>query len=178
MTHIVHAGAFHRLTIAAMMVALENLGEILLKAEAHAAGQRIDPDTLLNARLYPDMFSLIQQLQYAVFIAAAFAQHFCGEPPPNVGSEEKSFAEVHLSLGLAMAYLRSVPPARMDERAGLVVPTFFDGKQGLAAESYAAHMIMPDFYFHLTIAYAILRHNGVPLGKSDFIGRVETVPLG
>ena len=60
----------------------------------------------------------------------------------------------------------------------LVVPTFFDGKQGLAAESYAAHMIMPDFYFHLTVAYAILRHNGVPLGKSDFIGKVETVPLG
>jgi hypothetical protein len=178
MTHIVHEGAFHRLTIAPMMAALENLGRILLKAKAHAVDAGIDPEALLNARLYPDMFSLIQQLQYALFIPADFAQHFAAEPPPKVGYEEKSFAEVHASLGLTTAYLRSIPPARMDERAGLIVPTFFDGTRGLAAESYAAHMIMPDFYFHLTIAYAILRHNGVPLGKSDFIGEVETVPLG
>ncbi len=178
MTHVVHEGAFHRLTIAPMTAAIENLGKILSKAEAHAVDAGIDPDTLLNASLYPDMFSLIQQLQYALFIPADFAQHFAGEPPPKVGYEEKSFAEIRSSLGLATAYLRSVSPARMDERARLVVPTFFDGKQGLAAESYAAHMIMPDFYFHLTVAYAILRHNGVPLGKSDFIGKVETVPLG
>ena len=178
MAHIVHEGAFHRLTIEPIAAALENLGIILTKAEAHAVDLKIDPDALLNARLYPDMFSLIQQLQYALFIPADFAQHFTGEAPPKVGYEEKNFAEVHASLKLALAYLRSVSPALMDERAALVVPTFFDGSKGLAAEYYAAHMIMPDFYFHLTIAYAILRHNGVPLGKNDFIGKLATVPLG
>ena len=178
MTQVVHEGAFHRLTIVPMMTALENLGRILSKAEAHAVDSKFDPHMLLHARLYPDMFSLIQQLQYALFIPADFAQHFAQEPPPKIGYEEKSFAEVQASIDQAIAYLRSVPPARMDERAQLVVPIFFDGSQGLAAETYAAHMIMPDFYFHLTIAYAILRHNGVPLGKGDFIGELKTVPYG
>ncbi len=177
MTHIIHEGAFHRLTIEPITTALGNLGEILTKAEAHAVDRKIDLETLLNARLYPDMFSLIQQLQYALFIPTDFAHHFSGEAPPKVGYEETSFAEVHGSLALALAYLRSVSPARMDERAALVVPTFFDGSKGMSAEYYATHMIMPDFYFHLTIAYAILRHNGVPLGKSDFIGKLATVPL-
>lgn len=178
MTHIVHDGAFHRLTIIPMMTALDNLAHILAKAEAHAADAKIDPSTLLNARLYSDMFTLIQQLQYALFIPADFARHFVEEPPPKVGYEEKTFADVREGLGLATAYLRSVSPARMDERAGLIVPTFFDATLGLSAESYAAHMIMPDFYFHLTVAYAILRHKGVRLGKYDFIGKLETVPLG
>ena len=177
MTRIVHAGAFHRLTVTPMMAALENLRDILLKAEAHAADAKKDPLTLLKARLYPDMFSLIQQLQYALFIPCDFAQHFAESPPPKVGYEESSFAEVQKGIRLAIDYLRSISPARMDERAGLIVPTFFDEKRGLAAESYAAHMIMPDFYFHLTVAYAILRHNGVPLGKRDFIGKIKTVPL-
>jgi hypothetical protein len=178
MTHIAHQGAFHRLTIAPMIAALENLGKILAKAEAHAASAGFDPEALLAARLFPDMFSLIQQLQYALFIPADFAQHFADEPPPKVGYEEKSFADVHASLALAIDYLRSIPPARMDERAGRAVPLFFDPQQGLAAETYAANVIVPDFYFHLTVAYAILRHNGVPLGKSDFLGELKTVPMG
>jgi uncharacterized protein len=178
MTHIVHEGAFHRLTIVPIMTSLENLGKILSKAEANAVDRKIDPLTLLNARLYPDMFSLIQQLQYVLFIPCDFAQHFATEPPPKVGYEEKNFAEVHESLKLATSYLRSVSPARMDERAGLVVPTFFDANRGFAAESYAAHITVPDFYFHLTVAYAILRHNGVALGKSDFLGNIKAIPLG
>ena len=80
---------------------------------------------------------------YALFIPCDFARHFAEYPPPKVGYEESSFAEVHEGIGLARAYLLSVSPARMDELAGLVVPTFFDESLGLAAESYAAHMIMP-----------------------------------
>jgi uncharacterized protein len=171
-------GAFHRLTIPPLATSLENLRKILTTVEAHAATLAIDPDMLLNSRLAPDMFNLIQQLQYALFIPVEFARHFTGEAPPQVGYEEKTFAEVRASLELALNYLRSIPPEAMDARAGLVVPILFDGKQGLAAEHYAARIIMPDFYFHLTIAYAILRHTGVPLGKSDFIGKLETVPIG
>ncbi len=171
------ACAFHRLTIVPMISALENLDDILRKAEAHAAGAKIEPEVFLNSRLYPDMFSLIQQLQYALFIPADFAQHFAPEAAPKVGYEEASFAQVHDSLKTAVAYLKSIDPKVMDERAGRVVPTFFDPSRGLPAETYAAHMIMPDFYFHLTAAYAILRHNGVPLGKMDFIGKLETSAL-
>jgi uncharacterized protein len=178
MTHIALEGAFHRLTIVPMIAALENLGHILTKAEVHAVEVKVDPTVLLNARLYPDMFSLIQQLQYALYIPVEFAQHFADGQPPRVGYEEASFADVHNGLRLAVDYLKSLDPLRLDERAGRVVPTFFDASRGLPAETYAAHMIMPDFYFHLAIAYAILRHNGVPLGKRDFIGKLETVALG
>ena len=177
MAHAGRDGTFYRLTVAPMITALENLGAILAKAEAYAAERKIDPLTLLNARLYPDMYSLIQQLQYCLFLPADFARHFVAEPPPKIGYEEKSFAEIHAGIGLAVAYLGAVSPARMDERAGEIVPLFFDSAQGLAAEAYAARMIMPDFYFHLTVAYAILRHNGVAIGKHDFIGKLDTVPV-
>jgi uncharacterized protein len=175
---IILDGAFYRLTVAPLITALENLRKILTIAEAHAAALMIEPNTLLNARLYPDMFSLIQQLQYTLFIPVDFARHFTGEAPPKVGYEEMTFAEVRAGLELALAYLRSISPAEMDECAGLIVPILFDERQGLTAENYATKIIMPDFYFHLTIAYAILRQNGVPLGKSDFIGKLVTVPLG
>jgi hypothetical protein len=177
MAHAGRDGAFHRLTVAPMITALENLGGILAKAEAYAAERKIDPQTLLEARLYPDMYSLIQQLQYCLFLPADFAQHFVAEPPPKIGYEEKSFADIRAGIGLAKAYLRAVSPARMDERAGETVPLFFDAAQGLTAEATAANLVMPDFYFHLTVAYAILRHNGVAVGKHDFLGKLDTVAI-
>ncbi len=177
MTQVAQNASFHRLTIAAIIGSLENLGKILTKAEAHARANKIEPDVLLSARLYPDMFSLIQQLQYALYLPMDFAQHFADAPPPRVGYEEATFEDVHASLKLADAYLKAIPVARLADRAERVVPTFFDSTRGLSAENYAAIIVMPDFYFHLTIAYAILRHNGVPLGKSDLIGKYKSVPL-
>ncbi len=168
---------FHRLTIAAMIGSLENLDRILVKAAAHARAGKIEPEVLLNARLFPDMFSLIQQLQYALYLPMDFARHFTDEPAPHVGYEEASLADVHASLKTAIAYLRAIPASRLAERAQRVVPVFFDGTRGMPAEDYAAIVAMPDFYFHLSIAYAILRHNGVPLAKMDFIGPYESTPI-
>ena len=168
---------FHRLTIAAMIGALENLDRILLKAEAHARARKIEPEVLLAARLYPDMFSLIQQLQYALYLPMDFARHFTDEPAPRVGYEEASFDDVHAGLKTAIAYLKAIPASRLAERAQRVVPIFFDGTKGMPAVDYAAAVEMPDFYFHLTIAYAILRHNGVQLSKDDFIGPYTSAPI-
>jgi hypothetical protein len=168
---------FHRLTIAAMIGSLENLDRILVKAEAHASKNKIEPSVLLAARLYPDMFSLIQQLQYALYLPMDFARHFADEPAPHVGYEEATFEDVHASLKTAIAYLKVIPAERLAERAQRVVPIFFDGAKGMPAEDYAAIVEMPDFYFHLSIAYAILRHNGVPLSKGDFIGPYESVAI-
>ena len=178
MTRIAPNESFHNLTIAAMMNALENLDKILVKAETHARENKIEPDVLLGARLYPDMFSLVQQLQYALYLPMDFAQHFSDVPAPRVGYEEASFEDVHASLKTAIAYLKAIPASRLAERAERVVPVFFDGTKGMPAEDYAAIVAMPDFYFHLSIAYAILRHNGVPLAKKDFIGSYKSVPLG
>ena len=178
MTSATPSETFHRLTVAAMIASLDNLDKILAKAEAHARAEKIELEALLGARLYPDMFTLIQQLQYALYLPMDFAQHFADGPPPHVGYDEASFEDVHASLKSAISYLSAIPVARLAERADCIVPTFFDSTRGLSAESYAAIIAMPDFYFHLSIAYAILRHNGVPLGKQDFIGKYDTVPIG
>jgi hypothetical protein len=178
MTKAAQNETFHRLTIAAMAGSLENLDRILVKAEAHARASKIEPDVLLNARLYPDMFSLIQQLQYVLYLPMDFARHFTDEPAPRVGYEEATFDDVHASLKTAIAYLKAIPASRLAERAQRVVPIFFDGTRGMPAEDYAATVEMPDFYFHLSIAYAILRHNGVPLSKDDFIGPYKSTTIG
>ncbi|MBK1865841.1 DUF1993 family protein [Aestuariivirga sp. YIM B02566] len=177
MIQINRDGAFHRLTIIPMMAALDNLGGILDKAEAHVTAAKTDPVPLLEARLHPDMFSLIQQLQYALFIPVEFARHFHDGEPPKVGYEEANLADVRAGMKLAQAYLGGVAPERMDAQADLIVPVFFDARQGLTTEDYASRIIMPDFYFHVTVAYAILRHAGVPLGKRDFLGKLRTTRL-
>jgi len=177
MASTAQSNSFHRLTIAALIGSLGNLEKILKKAEAHARTHKFEPDVLLGARLYPDMFSLIQQLQYALYLPMDFAQHFADASPPRVGYEEATFADVYASLKLAVDYLTSIPPARLAERSTRLVPTFFDSAKGMPAEDYAAIIVMPDFYFHLSIAYAILRHNGVPLGKADLIGKYKSKPL-
>jgi hypothetical protein len=177
MTKAAQNETFHRLTIAAMIGSLENLDGILVKAEAHGRASKIKPDMLLAARLYPDMFSLIQQLQYALYLPIDFARHFTDEPAPHVGYEEATFEDVHASLKTAIAYLKAIPPGRLTERAQRLVPIFFDGTKGMPADDYAATVEMPDFYFHLSIAYAILRHNGVPLSKGDFIGPYKSTPI-
>ena len=177
MTKAAQNETFHRLTIAAMSASLENLDKILVKAEAHSRTNKIEPDILLNARLYPDMFSLIQQLQYALYLPMDFARHFTDEPAPHVGYEEATFEDAHASIKIAIAYLKAIPASRLVERAQRVVPIFFDGTKGMPADDYAAIVAMPDFYFHLSIAYAILRHNGVPLAKMDFIGPYNSTPI-
>lgn len=172
------SSSFHRHSVGAMTRALQNLAAILVKAEKHAARTKIEPGNLLQARLYPDMFSLIQQLQYACYLPADFAQNFSDEPAPRVGYDEATFGDVQKSIKTTIGYLKAIPLARFAERATRMVPVFFDSSKGMAAEDYAANVIVPDFYFHLTVAYAILRHNGVPLGKMDFIGPARLKPIG
>ena len=169
--------SFHMHSLGAMIRALKNLSAILMKAEKNAAKAKIEPSNLLQARLYPDMFSLIQQLQYACYLPAGFAQNFSDQPAPRVGYDEATFGDAQKSIRTTIAYLEAIAPERLAERATRRVPVFFDSSKGMAAEDYAASVIMPDFYFHLTVAYAILRHSGVPLGKMDFIGPLKLKPV-
>ncbi len=171
------AGAFHRLTIVPMIAGLANLGAILRKAEKHEHDGGRDPAALQQKRLYPDMFTLNQQLLYALYLPCDFARHFTDAPPPRAGYDEKSFAEVYASISAVTQYLKSIQAAKMDELSTKIVPSFFDSKRGVEAETYAAAVSMPDFYFHLSVAYAILRHNSVPLVKDDFLGTIKSVAL-
>lgn len=167
----------HQLTNAAMARSLHCTALIMDKAESHAVAEGIPLDVYLQARLFPDMFSLLQQLQYVSYLAVDYAKHFSDAPPPRVGYDETSWPELRHSLQVAGDYLAAISPDQVVEHADKVVPIFIDENRGMTTVDYASTIIVPDFYFHMTLAYALLRHNGVPLSKSDFLGNLATVAL-
>jgi hypothetical protein len=167
------ADAVHRLTIASIERSLQNLLGILGKAKAHAAASEIELDVLLQTRLYPDMYTLLQQLQYACYLPVDFAKHFTDKAAPHVGYDEKTWDECTKSIEETIAFLNSIDKARVEKDANKPVPVFFNDEMKLPAVDYAAFVVMPDFHFHMTTAYDILRHNGVKLGKMDFLGKPD-----
>ena len=169
--------ATYSFTIPVFIRSLRNLEKLLALSERHAKRHKIDPAVLLQARLYPDMYSLLQQLQYACFIPVDFARHFTDAPPPRVGYDEVSLADIKASLKQTIAYLRAIKPQRFAGPGDKLLPLFFDSARGLDPEAHASRLTIPDFFFHVSMAYAILRHNGVPLGKADFLGPLDAVPM-
>ncbi|MBL8908997.1 MAG: DUF1993 domain-containing protein [Rhizobiales bacterium] len=169
--------ATYSFTIPVFIRTLRNVERLLAIAERHARRNKIDPAILLQARLYPDMYSLLQQVQYACFIPVDFARHFTDTPPPRVGYDEVSFVDLKASLKQTIAYLRAITPKQFAGHWAPLLPLFFDSTRGLDPEAHASRLTVPDFFFHVTVAYAILRHNGVALGKSDFLGPLDAVPM-
>jgi hypothetical protein len=164
--------AVHRLTVSQMAASVQNMLAIMAKAEAHAAGNGFDTATLLQARLHPNMFNLLQQLQYVCYLAVDLAQHFSSVPPPRVGYDEEKWEQLQASLEATAVYLTAISETDVAKNEGRQVATFMDDKIKMNVVDYAARVSLPDFYFHMTVAYAILRHNGVPLGKSDYLGKI------
>jgi hypothetical protein len=171
------APALYTFTVPVFIRTLENVEKMLAKAERHAKRHKIEMATLLSSRLYPDMFTLLQQLQYICFIPVDFTRHFSAAKPPRVGYDEKTLAELKASLKRTIGYLRAAEPVRFAGRENEPLPLFFDGSIGLPGEAHSTRLTLPDFFFHVTVAYSILRHSGVPLGKADFIGPLGARPL-
>jgi hypothetical protein len=165
--------AVHRLTISQMAVAVQNMRAVMDKAESHASANGFDTVTLLQARLYPNMFNLQQQLQYVCYVAVDLAQHFSSAAAPRVGYDEETWEQLTASLETTAAYLSALSDADVARNEGKTVPSFMDDTIKMNVVDYAARVSLPDFYFHMAIAYAILRHNGVPLGKDDYLGKVS-----
>ena len=151
---------------------LTALSKILDKAAAHCEAKKIDPATLLSMRLYPDMFTFTRQVQ----LACDFAKNTLGRltsEPPKFPDEEKSFADLKARIAKTVDYVKGFTPAQVDASAGKDV-TFPIGPQQtmtLKGAEYLIGFALPNFYFHATTAYDILRHCGVELGKRDFLGR-------
>lgn len=152
---------------------LEALSGVLDKAEAHATARKIDPAVLLGVRLYPDMFPLSRQVQLSTDFAKGATARLAGVEVPAYEDNEKTFAELKARIAKTIAFVKSVKPALFDGAEARAVnlkvagnPVTFKG------EAYLVHFALPNFYFHLTTAYAILRHNGVELSKRDFVGKV------
>jgi len=150
---------------------LNNLSAILAKAKAHAEAKKIDEQVLSGSRLYPDMFALARQVQIACDSAKGAVARLAGVEIPKHEDTEKTFDELRERIAKTLAFIASVKAAQIDgsEDKGIVLKlrgneVTFKGMQ------YLLGFAWPNFYFHVTTAYNILRHNGVEIGKQDFIG--------
>jgi hypothetical protein len=153
---------------------LGNLEKWMAKAEENANARKFDVDVLAAARLAPDQFSFLQQVQAACDQAKYAAAYLAGAQPPSHPDTEKTFGDLRARIGKCRDYLATVSEkdlAGADERK--VAPSWLGGRW-LRGADYLADMAVPNFYFHAAMAYAILRHNGVPLGKPDYIGGLPT----
>jgi hypothetical protein len=150
---------------------LGSLSAVLAKAEAHADLKKIDPDALLQARLFPDMFPLLRQVQLVTDFAKGTAARLGGVEVPRYEDVEQDFAGLQARLEKTLAFIDTVPREAIDEGAerDVVIGTGASERQ-FKGQAYLLHYALPNFYFHAATAYDILRHNGVELGKRDFIG--------
>ena len=159
-------------SIPVMQQMLRALSEVLKKAEDHAAQRNIDPNALLQARLFPDMFPLVRQVQIASDFSKGIASRLAGAEVPSWPDTETSFADLQALIAKALAHLESFPAAQFDlsESRDIVLRPGTPKEKKLTASAYLLHYGLPQFFFHVTTAYAILRHNGVEVGKRDYMG--------
>ena len=148
------------------------LAKLLDKAEAFAEERKIKPEILVNARLAPDMLSLAGQIQRMSDTAKGAASRLTGTEAPSFPDEETTLSELRARIDKTTDYLASVPEAAFEGAAERTVTVKSRGGElSSPGKEYLLTFAVPNFYFHLTTAYAILRHNGVPVGKLDFLGR-------
>ena len=150
---------------------LGNLSGILDKAETFATARKIEPSVLLNSRLAPDMFALTRQVQIASDMIKGAAARLSGTEIPKFEDNETTFAELKARIAKTLAFVNSVDAAKYkgSEDRDITLQTR-GGEVRFKGQPYLLHYVLPNVYFHITTAYAILRHNGVELGKTDFIG--------
>ena len=149
---------------------LGNLSAILTKAATYAETKKFDPSVLINARLAPDMLPLSAQVQIATDMAKGGAARLAGSEPPSYPDTEATFPELQARIAKTIEYLNSVSPAQIDgsEERTIVLKLRAQEVQ-YKGQAYLLSFALPNFYFHITTAYAILRHNGVELGKSEYL---------
>ncbi|CAN7328152.1 DUF1993 family protein [Phenylobacterium sp. LjRoot225] len=151
--------------------ALKGLLTGLDKAADYVEQRKIDPAALLQARLYPDMFPFQRQVQIATDFARGGTARLAGIEPPPYEDVETSFAELRARVEATSAFLATFEPSQIDGSEDRDITLTRRGETSVVkGQPYLLLQVMPNFYFHVTTAYAILRHNGVELGKRDFLG--------
>ncbi|MFZ5960917.1 DUF1993 domain-containing protein [Pseudomonas knackmussii] len=163
--------SIYQISVPVFIRMLGNLSAILAKAEAHAQAKNIDPSVFLNARLAPDMFALTRQVQIASDAAKGCGARLAGVDIPSFADEEKSFADLQARIAKTVDFLKGLKPEQFEgaENRDITIKTpsrelHFKGLD------FLLHFANANFYFHVTTTYAILRHNGVEVGKMDFLG--------
>ena len=145
---------------------------MLAQVDAHVAAKSMQPDAYLQARLFPDMFPLVKQVQVAADFARGISARLAGVDVPAYEGNEKSFADLDTLLTRTLAFLDSLNAAQFDgsETKEIVLRPGTPKEMKLSGQTYLANYGGPQFFFHATTAYAILRHNGIAIGKRDFMG--------
>ena len=151
---------------------LGSLKDLLAKAEAHATERGIDADALLRARLFPDMFPLIRQVQIACDFAKGVSGRLAGAELPVHDDADQSFADLQALLDKTLAFVSSLPATAFEGSATreIVLRPGTPKERRMAGQAYLLSYGLPQFFFHVTTSYALLRHNGVAVGKRDYMG--------
>ena len=151
---------------------LNSLSAILTKAEAYATEKKFEPAVLLNARLYPDMFPLIRQVQVAADFAKSVSARLAGVEVPVYEDNEQTFADLQARISKTLLFIESLAPEQFEgsETREIVLRPGTPKEKKLLGHNYLTNYGLPQFFFHVTTAYAILRHNGLEVGKGDFMG--------
>ncbi len=151
---------------------LGGLSAVLAKAEAHAVDKKIDPNAYLQARLYPDMFPLLRQVQVATDFAKGVSARLAGVDVPVLKDEEQTFADLQTRITTVLTFIESLDAKLFDTAAAreIVTQAGTPKEKRFTGQSYLVNYGLPHFFFHTTTAYAIVRHNGVEVGKKDYVG--------
>ena len=158
-------------TVSALSRMLLNLDRIVTKAEEYAKDRNIDPAVLVQARLYPDMLPFVSQVRIATDTAKGAAARLSGTELPKWPDDEVTFEDVHARIRKALDYLATFKPEQFEGAEDRPIEMKFPNRTlNFSGREYVLGFVLPNFYFHVATAYGILRHNGLPIGKLDYLG--------
>lgn len=166
--------SMYQTSIPGFILGFTNFSALLDKAAAYCQEKKIDESVLVNARLYPDMLPLSRQVQIASDIVRRGVARIAGVEAPAMEDKEATFAELKARLATTISYLKSFKPGQIDGTEARKIELKVGGHDlAFTGQDYLLKFVIPNFYFHETAAYAILRHNGVAIGKMDFLGNIQ-----
>ncbi|CAD6874759.1 DUF1993 domain-containing protein [Methylomonas fluvii] len=165
--------SMYAITVLPMAHSLTQLQQILEKAAAYAEAKKIEPSVLVNARLFPDMYPLKRQVQIASDVAKGAVSRLAGQEPPKFEDNENSFPDLIERIDKTLAHINSFNANQIDGTEGntILLPRH-DRTSSFTGLAYVTDFVLPNVYFHVTTTYAILRHNGLEIGKKDYLGDV------
>lgn len=165
--------SLHTASVPVFAQMLGGLSGVLAKAAAHAADRKIEPDAYLQARLFPDMFPLVRQVQVACDFAKSVSARLAGADVPAWEDSERSFEDLQARITRTLAFIHSLDAAAFETAAAreIVLRPGTPKERTLTGQAYLLAYGLPQFFFHVTTAYALLRHNGIEVGKRDFMGQ-------
>jgi hypothetical protein len=165
--------SMYNVTVPLFIKALSNMSAILDKAVLYAEKKKFDVSYLLQSRLSPDQFPFIRQIQAASDSAKGAAARLAGIEPPKMEDNETTVEDLKIRIDKTIDFLKSLTPKQINGSEDKKISIWFIPGKYLTGLEYITEMVLPNFYFHITTAYSILRHNGVSIGKIDYLGQLS-----